>query len=364
VEIQYLAEWNKKEPSKTWSGTTFYLREALMSRSDLVNIDGGPSGIRGLVNRLHRKVKPTYDPNFDIKFLTKRRRSLESKIKQTSPVLEIGDIIGGPNSFVYQDLTWDALNYLNESNRDSFLVSGFGHFDAKVMRDRTNYQRSVYSSGTKILSMSHWLTDFVNFKTPYTAYYVGAGLNAHPSDQIGAMRKQQVLFVGRDFERKGGHLVVKAFVEVLKALPDAQLIIAGPVARPKGIPDIPRIDFVGDVSYDYVSQLMSSSMVLCVPSKFEAYGLVFVEAMASGMSIIGRDAFEMPFFVDEGSGTTITSGDTDSEIKQLRDQMIAQLTNRNFILEANAKMEKIAHNHSWNLTADKIIEHMHSSRKL
>ena len=40
--------------------------------------------------------------------------------------------------------------------------------------------------------------------------------------------------------------------------------------------------------------------VFCMPSYFEAYGLVFVEALTFGLPCIGRNCYEMPYFIEEG----------------------------------------------------------------
>ena len=36
-----------------------------------------------------------------------------------------------------------------------------------------------------------------------------------------------------------------------------------------------------------------------MPSYFEAYGLVFIEALTYGLPCIGRNAFEMPNFIQD-----------------------------------------------------------------
>ena len=40
--------------------------------------------------------------------------------------------------------------------------------------------------------------------------------------------------------------------------------------------------------------------VFCMPSYFEAYGLVFVEALTFGLPCIGRNCYEMPYFIEDG----------------------------------------------------------------
>lgn len=55
---------------------------------------------------------------------------------------------------------------------------------------------------------------------------------------------------------------------------------------------------------------MKEASLFCMPSRFEAYGIVFPEALCSGIPCIGRKSFEMPNFIDEGiTGELLESND-------------------------------------------------------
>ncbi len=355
MRIQYVAEWNLRDRTKSWSGTTYYLRDALEKRSQILNIDANFSKTTRALAKVHKKLNSQYDTNFDVKLLSRRSNRLARKLDFTIPTIEIGDCVDAKNAYVYQDLNLEALNYVKTNMPRAFAASGFQNISAKDLDERTKFQNILYGKGLNIFSMSHWLADFINSKTPFTAHYVGGGINSKPIRLDYHTRKKQVLFVGRDFERKGGSLVVSAFMQVLKKIPTAKLVIVGPATRPSSVPNSDNIEFLGDVPYGKVSELMTTSSVLCMPSIFEAYGLVFVEAMANGMSIIARDEFEMHHFVKEGSGTLITSGSNEFEIAQLRDQMVEQLLNNSYSLKAAKLMGSVGEEHSWNRVAGNML---------
>jgi glycosyltransferase involved in cell wall biosynthesis len=116
------------------------------------------------------------------------------------------------------------------------------------------------------------------------------------------------------------------------------------------------IDFIGDVSVDKIGQLMTTATCFVMPSRFEAYGLVFIEAMANGMPIIARDKYEMPYFVSEGSGLVMRTEKNESlEIDNLLKCMTELLENRNQYLEkAQEVAPNIAKEYSWAAVANRI----------
>lgn len=106
-----------------------------------------------------------------------------------------------------------------------------------------------------------------------------------------------VLFVGRDFGRKGGDLLVSAVREVRSKVPDARLRIVG--ARPRG--RWPGwIEFTGYLDRDTeagrkaMDEAYRTSSVFCIPTRFEPFGTSFVEAMAYGLPCVGPDAWAVP----------------------------------------------------------------------
>jgi glycosyltransferase involved in cell wall biosynthesis len=89
--------------------------------------------------------------------------------------------------------------------------------------------------------------------------------------------------------RKGGDLVLEAFRRLHEEDGGLRLVIAGPAEDPA--PGMEGVEYVGDVGNEALGRLMASSDVFVMPSRFEAYGLVFPEAMAAGLPCVGRDRF-------------------------------------------------------------------------
>jgi glycosyltransferase involved in cell wall biosynthesis len=106
-----------------------------------------------------------------------------------------------------------------------------------------------------------------------------------------------VLFVGRDFRRKGGEVLLDAFRSVRARNPNARLIVAGT----DDVPHQPGVEVLGTVrGREALAQLYATSTVFCLPSLFEPYGLVLLEAMANGLPCVATRADAFPEIVEDG----------------------------------------------------------------
>ncbi len=108
-------------------------------------------------------------------------------------------------------------------------------------------------------------------------------------------------------KRKGPDLLVDAFGEVLKLVPNARLVIAGDGAererlermiRRLGIGD--RVHMVGTLSKEEVAELMAAGDVFVLPSSLEAFGLAALEAAATGTPVICSNAGGIPEVFQDG----------------------------------------------------------------
>src|SRR5271170_4287774 len=56
------------------------------------------------------------------------------------------------------------------------------------------------------------------------------------------------------------------------------------------LPQLPNLTLVQRIERDAVQKLMRSSHILLMPSRFESYGWVYLEAMAAGAIPVASDA--------------------------------------------------------------------------
>jgi hypothetical protein len=120
--------------------------------------------------------------------------------------------------------------------------------------------------------------------------------------------QKSILFVGLDWQRKGGPELLEAFDRVRQNYPDATLTIVG--SRIKG--NHPGMLSLGHLPVEQLNRYFQNATIFCMPSRNEPFGIVFVEAMAHALPIVATKIGALPDMVADGeNGYLILPGDVD-----------------------------------------------------
>jgi len=159
------------------------------------------------------------------------------------------------------------------------------------------------------------------------------------------MKKKEpyVLFVGSLIKRKGLDYLIQA----AKELDHVEFLIVGEGRERKRLemiaPD--NVEFLGYVSQEILSELYSKALIFCLPSIGEGFGLVLLEAMASGCAIVSTVPLDY-------EGMKIGFGDIDS----LKNSIGYLIGNPKVALKMGRKNREGARGYSWNNFIDKLIQ--------
>lgn len=161
----------------------------------------------------------------------------------------------------------------------------------------------------------------------------------------------RVLFVGRLVPQKGVDVLIRAFAAVLRRRPDAGLVIAGDgqqrlylerLARFLGVRD--RVDFLGWQPPDRLPALYRAATVTAVPSLYEPFGLVALEAMASGRPVVVARVGGLAEIVEDGrGGFRVEPGDD----LDLASRLAAVLSDPTLARSAGAAARRRAEQYDW-----------------
>ena len=121
----------------------------------------------------------------------------------------------------------------------------------------------------------------------------------------------RVAFVGRFERRKGFDLACDAFRRVLDKIPDAEIHFVGDVLDEKRRAEISacgadplldnrRVAFHGAVHRQELDRVYLKSDVVVMPSRYESFGLVAIEAMAAGTPVAALAAGGLAEVVRDG----------------------------------------------------------------
>jgi glycosyltransferase involved in cell wall biosynthesis len=131
--------------------------------------------------------------------------------------------------------------------------------------------------------------------------------------RLGLGARPTILFAGRMEERKGLSTLVRAFAAVARRRSDVVLLLAGGdvsgaggrsnaawMCEEWGRLGVPsdRFLFLGNISHDQMPSVYSAADLLVAPSPLEAFGFVYLEAMACGCPPIGCTTGGAPEIID------------------------------------------------------------------
>jgi D-inositol-3-phosphate glycosyltransferase len=180
-----------------------------------------------------------------------------------------------------------------------------------------------------------------------------------------------VLYVGRFDQRKGIETLVEAMAQV--QVEDARLVIIGgsdpnqadgqerrrveAIVAELGLTD--RTTFVGMVGHDRLPLYYSAADVCVVPSHYEPFGLVAIEAMACGTPVVASDVGGLRFtVVPEETGFLVPPQSVDGFATAIQ----RVLTDRLWAQKARKQAaQRVRANFSWSGVSLQLSELYHQS---
>lgn len=202
----------------------------------------------------------------------------------------------------------------------------------------SSLERHTLNKAKAVIVESPDMQKALNGLTQGRIFLVPAGvLHAEYFDVIKSEMGQRVLFIGDIRPEKGVYELVTAFSKVIKYEREAKLKIIGGKSKlhdgyfqkiytyihDNGIER--SIVFTGRYERQKVIAELSSAHILVLPSLFEPFGMVLLEAMSTATPVIGSATGGIKFIVNNGeTGFLVEPGNVDA----LAEKMLLLLQDR------------------------------------
>lgn len=189
-------------------------------------------------------------------------------------------------------------------------------------------------------------------------HVIGAGANVVPAEVERHDDGNTILFIGRDFERKGGRVLLDAFSRLRRTRRGVRLIIVGPrrlELMPRGVLQL------GPEPLAAMPGLLAQATVFAMPTLAEPFGLAFLDAMACAVPCVGTEVDSVPDIVEHGrTGLLVPPGDAVALARALGEL----LADRGRARELGARgRERVLAQFTWGRVARRLTEVLRSAAR-
>ena len=175
-----------------------------------------------------------------------------------------------------------------------------------------------------------------------------------------------IVFLGRgDEPRKGLSVLVDAYPEIRRNHPNVRLLIAGPGEPANTLNSLSREDrasvtVLGMIApQDKASVLASGTIYVAPNTGGESFGIVLLEAMATGTPVVASDLEAFSRVLDHGKAGITFENENSADLARVVSDLLANPSKR---AELSAQGKSRAAEFDWSVVAQRIVDVYESVR--
>ena len=177
---------------------------------------------------------------------------------------------------------------------------------------------------------------------------------------VGDDEAPTILFYAHLDRRKGVFVLVDAFVELLREVPSARLLLVGPGEHETELRrkidasgHANQIAIRGPVPRSEAPVLLQQASVYCLPSFGEPYATTLLEAMACGCAVVVTNTGGLPHMVPREGGLRVPPGDVGALARALVELLRSPERRR---LMGYVNRTHVERHHTWQRVIDRLEE--------
>ncbi len=320
MKIGFAGRWNP-EDKKAWSGTyyscyrqisrycdvqpfyykwPFYVREALLLHKQIQKLRGKETAVeflKGYAKYFSKQLEKDVLKNKVDVIFSPGATQLLAYCNTSVPIIYM------------TDATFQQL----QSYYDSFDNLAAYNVKQGIELDKRTFHKAAHCMLASDWAKASAITDYGIIENKITVAPLGPNMDILPAEnEIEKIWGSEchLLFLGVEWERKGGQIALDTLYELRKKNCNATLTIIGcvpPVAvDDKNVTVIPFLNRSITEEAQQLAAIIKRSNFLFLPTRAECAGIVFCEAGAYGMPSITTNTGGVPTYVKDGvTGCTL-----------------------------------------------------------
>ncbi|MDQ3047216.1 MAG: glycosyltransferase family 4 protein [Bacteroidota bacterium] len=306
IRIAYVTATDARN-KHSWSGSDYYIWNALQKHVGDITLvrPKEPQSLIIILKILHGCSLYIFGKRFDWRHSTSLSKAYSGNLEKELEG-KVFDLIVAPASdpLIANLNTPIPIVYINDRT-----IAGAIDYH-KMLRNLWNFskQQSILTDKTAIENSvfvsypSKWAADSAEKlygipKEKIHLNHFGANMDVIPARSIAENRKTEsickLLFIGVNWNDKGGPIAFDCLKELIKMNINAELTVCGCIPSADVVHEklnvIPFLNKNNPSEFTRLQELWSSSTFLILPTRIDAYGIVFCEASAYGLPSLGTD---------------------------------------------------------------------------
>jgi glycosyltransferase involved in cell wall biosynthesis len=312
-------------------------------------------------------TKKTGDLKEEIPLIYPNKYKLLSNLTRIRSIIKKCDLVHALDGFPY-GLVSAVVNF---GVNKKLIITGIGTGSIKPLYNSfySILLKWAYRRADKVTAISHYTAREINKVIPdleIEAIPLGVDFEEFSKIDLEQVpekiknKKPYILSVGAFKKRKGYHISLLAFAKVLEKIPDLNYVIVGDsqkgsdyflelkkIAKDLGIED--RVFIFSNINREFLRKLYNNAELFFLISQdiekdVEGFGLVFLEAAASGLPVIGsKDTGAEDAILDRENGFLVKQDD----IEEITVAILRLLKDKNLRNKLSRKSIEFAKQSSW-----------------
>lgn len=305
AKIAFLTMRNPQD-KRTWSGTFYFMAKALEKHcGDIFYLGPVKPKIR-IIAKLYNKflqltIGKRYDDGHSVALAKLYATIFDRKISKESFDLIFAPVASTQIAFLRTSI---PVIYMSDATFALIVdyYPAYKNFCKLSLLEGNRIERLAIKKANLVFYPSSWaarsaVEDYNAESEKVHIVPFGANLDKVPSRELVLGRRKsnrcKLLFLGVNWQRKGGDIAYETFLKLQEMGINAELTICGcnpprKLSHP-GLKIIPFLNKRDERQSQHLSDLLSSSDFLLLPTRAECAGIVFSEAAAFGLPVITTD---------------------------------------------------------------------------
>jgi glycosyltransferase involved in cell wall biosynthesis len=350
-----------------WSGTLYYMQKSLKERNIEVIYLGErkkPSIWQKILNRLQKnKTSPKLGSSSYIAEWKKFASRVQDKLSKTPCDVIFAPVASAELTFLETSI---PIVYLSDATFKLYQEYYQLNLDQQEADWASKQEFTAVSKASKLVYSSEWAANsaICDYQAEYDKVEVisfGANLEEPPAKERAISKKQssvcRLLFVGKEWERKGGKLAFQTLLSLRKRGIDAELVIVGCVPpaeiKHEKLKVIPYLDKNVPQQRQQLDELFLNSNFFILPTRADCSPIVLCEANAFGLPVITTDVCGISSLITNGkNGYTLPLSASGDDYAQIIVENFSDPTRYEYLVRSSR--EKYDTQLNWDKWAEKL----------